>query len=54
MNEGFCTKCGQRVTIPTSTKQCDDSPECGPFQQENAISDDVLDRTKLSWRPPSS
>ena len=54
LDEGFCTKCGQRVTMPTSRKQCGDSPDCGPFQQENAIPDEVLDHTRRGWWPSST
>ena len=52
MDEGFCTKCGMRITTPTSKTECLESPNCGPFRQENVIPDDVLDRTKQGWRPP--
>lgn len=51
LDEGFCTKCGLRVTIPTSSKHCDRSPACGPFLQENAIPDDVLDHSRRGWWP---
>lgn len=51
LDEGFCAKCGQRVTFPTTKTQCEDSPDCGPFQQENLIPDGVLDRTQRGWQP---
>lgn len=54
LGEGFCTKCGQRVTIPTSTRHCDHSPDCGPFRQESVIADDVLNHTQQGWRSPST
>jgi hypothetical protein len=54
MDEGFCTKCGKRVTFPTSKTECEESPDCGPFRAEATIADDVLDRTQASWQPASS
>jgi hypothetical protein len=51
MDEGFCSKCGKRVTVPTSKRECEASPDCGPFRQEATIEDDVLDHTQDRWHP---
>lgn len=54
LDEGFCARCGQRVTIPTSTEHCDRAPDCGPFRQGNVIADDLLNYTQRGWEPPST
>ena len=54
MDEGFCVKCGKRVTVPTTRNECEDSPECGPFRQEEWIPDEVLDGSERRWWPPAA
>ena len=51
MDEGFCVKCGKRVTVPTTPNECEYSPDCGPFRQEATVPDEVLDRSAEGWWP---
>lgn len=51
MDEGFCTRCGKRVTVPTTREVCDAAPHCGPFESENTVRDEVLLHTARGWRP---
>ena len=51
MDEGFCTRCGKRVTFPTTPVECEYSPHCGPFRQENTVPDDVLSGHEHAWHP---
>jgi hypothetical protein len=51
MNEGFCAKCGKRVTFPTTSFECDQAPDCGPFRIEETVADDVLLETRRGWEP---
>lgn len=51
LDEGFCVRCGKRVTHPTTRRECEQSPDCGPFRQEGSIPDDVLERSTADWHP---
>lgn len=51
MDEGFCAKCGKRVSVPTTKSECERAPNCGPFRSENEVPDQVLDHSERCWHP---